>query len=109
MEDFVKRMIEEHSQLIIRISALHDYVYSERSDKDDKIEFGNKCIQLNAMKTYEQALRTRLENQGVVYADGVYYNKLAEINEEVIAAVPASNVPKDEIDLGEGNDGKQNK
>lgn len=80
MEDFVKRMIEEHSQLVVRINALDSYIYSKQSDVDNKVEFANKCIQLSAMRTYEEALRARLENQNVVYSNGEYLNVVAKIN-----------------------------
>lgn len=79
MKDFVTRMVEEHSQLVVRTQKLHDYIYSEKSDNDDKVEFANKCIQLAAMKKYEEALRARLENQGVYFEDGTYLEKVAEI------------------------------
>ena len=100
MEDFVKEMIEEHSQLIVRIAVLDDYVYSEKSDNDNKVEFANKCIQLAAMKKYEEALRARLENQGIVFADGEYFNKVAEV-----AFVPENDKPEDTVQ----NEGKSDK
>ena len=79
MLDFVKRMVEEHSQLIINIHNLHDYIYSDNSNNDDKVEFANKCIQLAAMKKYEEALRARLENQSVFFENGQYFERVAEI------------------------------
>ena len=85
MVEFVKRMIKEHSELVVRIQKLHNYVYSEKSDKDNKPEFANKCIQLSAMKKYEEALRARLENQGVFFENGQYFERVAQIT-----------VPKDE-------------
>ena len=79
MLDFVKRMVEEHSQLIVRTQALHEYIYSDKSDNDNKVEFANKCIQLSAMKKYEEALRARLENQSVCFENGQYFERVAEI------------------------------
>lgn len=76
--NFVQRMIVEHSELVERIKKLHNYVYSDASDKDDKVEFANKCIQLAAMKKYEEALRARLENQDIIYEDGEYFAHLAK-------------------------------
>lgn len=67
MLDLVKRMVDEHSQLVIRIQKLHEYICSKKSNDDNKVEFANKCIQLAAMKKYEEALRTRLENQSVFF------------------------------------------
>ena len=79
MVEFVKRMIDEHAELVVRIQKLHNYVYSEASDKDNKPEFANKCIQLSAMKKYEEALRARLENQSVFFENGQYFERVAEI------------------------------
>ena len=80
MLDFVLRMTEEHSQLVIRIQKLHEYIYSDKSNNDNKVEFANKCIQLSAMKKYEEALRARLENQGVFFENGQYFEHVAKIN-----------------------------
>lgn len=82
MEEFVKRLIEEHAQLVKRICKLDAYVYSDASDKDDKVEFANKCIQLAAMKKYEEALRARLENRNIEFDDGRYYTCVGEIKED---------------------------
>lgn len=80
MEEFVQRMIVEHSELVVRTQKLHDYVYSEKSDKDDKVEFANKCIQLSAMKKYEEALRARLENKDIYFDKGEYFVKIGNTN-----------------------------
>lgn len=79
MVDFVKRMIDEHSQLVVRTQKLHEYIYSDKSNDDNKVEFANKCIQLAAMKKYEEALRARLENQGVFFENSQYFERVAEI------------------------------
>ena len=80
MRDFVKRMIDEHSQLVIRIQKLHEYIYSDKSNNDNKVEFANKCIQLAAMKKYEEALRARLENRSIFFENGEYFERFAKIN-----------------------------
>ena len=77
MLDFVQRMVEEHSQLVVRTQALHEYIYSDKSDNDNKVEFANKCIQLAAMKKYEEALRARIENEGFVFENGAYFERVA--------------------------------
>lgn len=76
--NFVQRIMIEHSELVERIKQLNDYVYSKASDEDNKIEFANKCIQLNGMKTYEKALRARLENKDIIYENGEYFAHLAK-------------------------------
>lgn len=82
MVEFVKRMINEHAELVIRIQKLHNYIYSEASNKDNKTEFANKCIQLAAMKKYEEALRARLENASIVFENGQYFERVSCINAE---------------------------
>ena len=79
MKDYQKRMIEEHCELVVRIQKLHNYVYSKQSNADDKVEFANKCIQLAAMKKYEEALRARIENAGIVFENGEYFEHVAAI------------------------------
>ena len=80
MLDFVKRMVDEHSQLVVRTQKLNEYVYSDKSNKDDKVEFANKCLQLSAMKKYEEVLRARLENQGIFFENGQYFERIGCIN-----------------------------
>lgn len=104
MKDFVKRMIEEHSQLVVRIQALHNYVYSERSDADNKTEFANKCIQLAAMKKYEEALRARLENQGVFFEGGQYFENVARIGMPVVPPVAPSEDDDEQVQSPKGED-----
>ena len=79
MKDFVNRMIDEHAKLVLNTNKLHDYIYSNNSDKDDKVEFANKCIQLSAMKKYEEALRARLENQGIFYENNQYFERIENV------------------------------
>ena len=79
MEKYQKRMIEEHSELVIRIQKLHNLVYSDKSNADNKVEFANKCIQLAAMKKYEEALRARFENAGIVFENGEYFERVTTI------------------------------
>ena len=50
MLDFVKRMIEEHSQLVTRTQTLNEYIYSEKSNNDNKVEFDNTCIKISYEK-----------------------------------------------------------
>lgn len=80
MENFVKRMIKEHSYLVFKIKKLEDYVYGHRGEQDERHEFANKCIQLSGMRTYEKALRARLINQNIcIDDDGGYYEKVAQV------------------------------
>lgn len=99
MKAFVKRMIEEHAELVVRIVKLDNYVYSNKSDNDDKIEFANKCVQLSSMKKYEEALRARLENQNIVVAGDEYLEKVGSIKFEENDDVPPTTEGKPGSDI----------
>ena len=88
MEKSKKELIKEHGELIIRIQKLHDYIYSDKSNADNKVEFANKCIQLAAMKKYEEALRARFENAGIVFENGEYFERVASINPVIATVMP---------------------
>ena len=79
MNNYQKALVEEHSNLVVRIQKLHDWIYSDKPIKDDKVEFANKCIQLSAMKKYEEALRARLENQGIFYENNQYFERIGNV------------------------------
>ena len=83
MNNYQKDLIEEHSNLVVRINVLNNNVYGSASDVDNKVEFANKCIQLAAMKKYEEALRARFENAGIVFENGEYFEHVASIKADV--------------------------
>lgn len=87
MKDYQKRMIEEHCELVVRIQKLHDYIYSDKSNADNKVEFANKCIQLAAMKKYEEALRARMENAGITFENGNYFERISSITSTIIPPI----------------------
>lgn len=89
MNNYQKALVEEHSGLAVRVSKLHDYIYSDASNNDNRIEFANKCIQLAAMRKYEEALRARLENAGIVFEEGQYFEKVASVTPCVDTVMPA--------------------
>ena len=80
MNNYQKALVEEHSNLVVRIQKLHDWIYSDKPIKDDKVEFANKCIQLAAMKKYEEALRARMENADITFENGHYFERVASIS-----------------------------
>lgn len=81
MNSYQKALIEEHSNLVVCTQTLHNYVYSDASNSDNRVEFANKCIQLAAMKKYEEALRARLENANIVFENGNYFENLGSVED----------------------------
>ena len=106
MKDFVKRMIEEHSQLIVRINKLDNFLYgnnglniytdikNNQTQEDlfrNMTEFANKAIQLRSMKTYLLALECRLNNNGIFFEDGEYLERVATIKQTSANSEPEDN------------------
>ena len=87
MNSYQKALVEEHSNLVVSTQKLHDYIYSDASDNDNRIEFANKCIQLAAMKKYEEALRARIENAGITFENGNYFERVASITSTIIPPI----------------------
>ena len=87
MNSYQKALVEEHSNLVIRTQNLNDYVYSDASNSDNRVEFANKCIQLAAMKKYEEALRARMENAGITFENGNYFERIASITSTIIPPI----------------------
>lgn len=83
MNSYQKALVEEHSNLVVLTQKLHDYVYSDASNNDNRVEFANKCIQLAAMKKYEEALRARMENAGITFENGNYFERISSITSTI--------------------------
>ena len=73
MEPFVERLINEHKLLVLRINELNDFIHSDEIYNTNKVEFANMCIQLKGMRMYEEALRARLVNHGIVFENDTYF------------------------------------
>ena len=78
MKDFVKRMIDEHKQLNEKIAQLDNFLKNQTNDFTIGLhEFGAMNIQLNAMKSYNEALTIRLALHGIIVTDkGTYFEKI---------------------------------
>ena len=99
MNDFVKRLIKEHAELIVKIQKLDMFMYSNgginihtdinnNKTQDDlcknMTEYANKAIQLSSMRTYLKALECRMTNLDIVYDvdTNKYYQGVALLNQE---------------------------
>ena len=80
MKQYVKRLIDEHSQLYVRIQKLHNFIYNEDTSIVNKADFANMCMQLAAMRQYEKCLIVRLNNAGISFENGAYHECVAVIN-----------------------------
>jgi hypothetical protein len=91
MNTYQTKLIKEHSELVGRIDRLQLWIYGEGQHRDDKIEYANKAIQLAAMKKYEEALRARIENTGIVFEQGQYFERVTPESEPVSTSTGSDN------------------
>lgn len=108
MNNYQKALIDEHAQLVVRTQNLHDYIYNEESNNDHRIEFANKCIQLASMKKYEEALRARMENAGITFENGNYFERVASIGHTIIPAIPNAGKDYDADETVQQNTNSEN-
>lgn len=97
MEDFVKRIVDEHKQLVVRIEKLNNFIYNEDTSHVSKADFANLCMQLSAMRQYERCLRARLANHGIAFEDNDYYLIIDRIDDPIEEDKGSDN----DIDLGQ--------
>lgn len=99
MFDYVKRMVKEHSELVVKVAKLDEFLYgnnginihtdinNNKTQGDllrNMTEFANKCIQLRSMKVYLNALECRLNNEGVFFENGEYLERVGVIVEKPV-------------------------
>lgn len=63
MDDWKKRLIEEHKELIERIEKLEDFL--NKHNPNEIQGFDIMCMQLYAMQTYAMALKARENLYGI--------------------------------------------
>lgn len=94
-----QQLMQEHSQLIVRINELDNELHgnggfntmtdiTNNQTQDDifcnMTEFGNKGVQLTSMRTYLKALECRLNNRNIFFKNGEYFEKVAVITKDSI-------------------------
>ena len=89
MDNYKAELIKEHAELMVKLDKLTSEIVSVNNN-DDKVEFANKCIQLSHMKKYEEVLRARLINAGIVFETGQYLEKVAEIKSVIADEIPSA-------------------
>lgn len=72
MENFVKRLINEHKYLTEKRKLLNDFIQSKDSNKVSKRELLLLGAQLVTMDTYIDILENRLIEHDVEAKDGLY-------------------------------------
>lgn len=74
----VKSIIDEHKYVHDKRVELEHFIYFGDTTEVPKADFANMCMQLAAMRQYENCLSARLENNNVVIINNNYFHKIDE-------------------------------
>jgi hypothetical protein len=61
MKDYVVRLLDERSELYIKMAKLYDFIESDEAKSIDKVMLGLLRVQYQAMKTYHTVLDERID------------------------------------------------
>lgn len=82
MEAYIKRMIDEHKELVKRINKLSEFISKvDVNNRSECNEYVLLQLQLAYMKQYEEILLVRLNVRGIVYSMGVYAGAIEDTND----------------------------
>ena len=94
MKKYVENMVQEHSELVIKIEKLDNFLYGNNGlnvhtdiknnqTQDDLFhnmsEYANKCMQLMSMRNYLRSLECRLNNEGIFFENAEYFERVGKI------------------------------
>ena len=82
MEAYIKRMIDEHKELVKRINKLSKFISKvDVSNTSECDEYVRLQLQLTYMKQYEEILLARLNVRDIFCSMGVYAEVIEDTND----------------------------
>lgn len=82
MEAYIKRMIDEHKELVKRINKLSKFISKvDVNNTAECDEYVRLQLQLAYMKQYEEILLARLNVRGIFCSMGVYTEVIEDTND----------------------------
>jgi hypothetical protein len=83
MKNFVKKMIEQHANIVVMLSNYNKFMYNAvNDDKTNKVTAANVALIVRDLKNLSKDFETCLANEGVEFAiDGTYFEKVTNVTE----------------------------
>ena len=82
MEAYIKRMIDEHKELVKRINKLSKFISKvDVNNKSECDEYVRLQLQFTYMKEYGETLLARLNARGIFYSMGIYTEVIEDTND----------------------------
>lgn len=83
MKNFVKKMIEQHANIVVMLSNYNKFMYNAVNDnKTNKVTAANVALIVRDLKNLSKDFETCLANEGIEFTvDGNYFEKITNITE----------------------------
>lgn len=83
MKNFVKKMIEQHANIVVMLSNYNKFMYNAVNDnKTNKVTAANVALIVRDLKNLSKDFETCLANEGIEFdIDGTYFEKVTNVTE----------------------------
>ena len=83
MKDFVKKMIEQHANIVVMLSNYNKFMYNAVNDnKTNKVTAANVALIVRDLKNLSKDFETCLANEGIEFTvDGTYFERVTNVTE----------------------------
>ena len=83
MKNFVKKMIEQHANIVVMLSNYNKFMYNAVNDnKTNKVTTANVALIVRDLKNLSKDFETCLANEGIEFtADGTYFERVTNVTE----------------------------
>lgn len=83
MKNFVKKMIEQHANIVVMLSNYNKFMHNAINNDDvNKVTVANVALIVRDLKNLSKDFEDCLANEGVEFAiDGTYFEKVTNVTE----------------------------
>ena len=83
MKNFVKKMIEQHANIVVTLSNYNKFMHNAVNNDDvNKVTVANVALIVRDLKNLSKDFEACLTNEGVEFAiDGTYFEKVTNVTE----------------------------
>ena len=83
MKNFVKKMIEQHANIVVMLSNYNKFMYNAvNNNKTNKVTAANVALIVRDLKNLSKDFETCLANEGIEFTvDGTYFERVTNVTE----------------------------
>ena len=83
MKNFVKKMIEQHANIVVMLNNYNKFMYNAVNDnKTNKVTAANVALIVRDLNNLSKDFETCLANEGIEFTvDGTYFERVTNVTE----------------------------